>query len=114
MVALLVAASTAAAASPVKSRTFDAAPESVWAAALAVARDMFAVDRAIQEEARLLFRSGPFRGYRFEVTVVPAGPGKARVFIELKSSRPFLEKAAQRDAERYLVLLAQRLQGLPK
>ena len=93
-----------------KSRVFNAQFEAVWTAAAEVAKDAFLTDHTSKEQGRLRFRSGPFRGYRFEVVVVDAGAGRTRVELELRTNLRGIEKDAWRNADRYLTLIAQRLQ----
>jgi hypothetical protein len=97
-----------------KSRVFNAQFEAVWTAASEVAKDAFLADRSSKEEGKLRFRSGPFRGYRFDVVVVDAGAGKTRVELELRTNLRGIEKDAWRNADRYLTLIAQRLQRAGK
>jgi len=93
-----------------KSRVFNAQFEAVWTAAAEVAKDAFLTDHTSKEQGRLRFRSGPFRGYRFEVVIVDAGAGRTRVVLELRTNLRGIEKDAWRNADRYLTLIAQRLQ----
>jgi len=93
-----------------KSRVFNAQFEAVWTAAAEVAKDAFLTDHTSKEQGRLRFRSGPFRGYRFEVVIVDAGAGRTRVELELRTNLRGIEKDAWRNADRYLTLIAQRLQ----
>jgi hypothetical protein len=93
-----------------KSRVFNAQFEAVWTAAAEVAKDAFLTDQTSKEQGRLRFRSGPFRGYRFDVMIVEAGAGKTRVELELRTNLRGIEKDAWRNADRYLTLIAQRLQ----
>jgi hypothetical protein len=97
-----------------KSRVFNAQFEAVWTAASEVAKDAFLADRSSKEEGKLRFRSGPFRGYRFDVVVVDAGAGKTRVELELRTNLRGIEKDAWRNADRYLTLISQRLQRAGK
>ena len=93
-----------------KSRVFNAQFEAVWTAAAEVAKDAFLTDQTSKEQGRLRFRSGPFRGYRFDVMIVEAGAGKTRVELEPRTNLRGIEKDAWRNADRYLTLIAQRLQ----
>jgi hypothetical protein len=93
-----------------KSRVFNAQFEAVWTAATEVAQDAFLADKISKGEGRLRFRSGPFRGYRFEVVIVDAGAGKTRVELDLRTNLRGIEKDAWRNGDRYLTLIAQRLQ----
>ncbi|MEO8598106.1 MAG: hypothetical protein ABI759_32600 [Candidatus Solibacter sp.] len=93
-----------------KARVFDARFDTVWAAADNVAKESFLQDRSSKEEGTLRFRAGPLRGYRFEVHVVETGSGKTRVELELRTNLRGIEKDAWRNAERYLSLLAKKLQ----
>ena len=93
-----------------KSRVFNAQFDAVWTAASEVANDAFLADRSSKAEGKLRFRSGPFRGYRFDVMVVDAGAGRTRVELELRTNLRGVEKDAWRNAERYLTLISQRLQ----
>ena len=93
-----------------KSRVFNARFEAVWTAAVEVAKDAFLADKISKGEGKLRFRNGPFRGYHFEVVIVNAGPGKTRVALNLRTNLRGIEKDAWRNGERYLSLIAQRLQ----
>ena len=93
-----------------KSRVFNAQFEAVWTAAAEVAKDAFLTDQTSKEQGRLRFRSGPFRGYRFDVMIVEAGAGKTRVELELRTNLRGIEKDAWRNGDRYLTLISQRLQ----
>lgn len=110
IVALAVVFAFHGLASNRKSRVFNAQFEAVWTAAAEVAKDAFLTDHTSKEQGRLRFRSGPFRGYRFEVVIVEAGAGKTRVELELRTNLRGIEKDAWRNADRYLTLIAQRLQ----
>ena len=93
-----------------KARVFNARFEAVWTAAVEVAKDAFLPDKTSREEGKLRFRTGPFRGYRFDVVIVDAGGGKTRVELELRTNLYGVHKDAWRSGDRYLNLLAQRLQ----
>jgi len=110
IVALVMVLAFNGLASNRKSRVFNAQFEAVWTAAAEVAKDAFLTDHTSKEQGRLRFRSGPFRGYRFEVVVVDAGAGRTRVELELRTNLRGIEKDAWRNADRYLTLIAQRLQ----
>ena len=97
-----------------KSRVFNAQFEAVWTAAAEVAKDAFLTDHTSKEQGRLRFRSGPFRGYRFEVVIVDAGAGRTRVVLELRTNLRGIEKDAWRNGDRYLTLISQRLQRAGK
>jgi len=114
IVALAVVFAFNGLASNRKSRVFNAQFEAVWTAAAEVAKDAFLTDHTSKEQGRLRFRSGPFRGYRFEVVIVEAGAGKTRVELELRTNLRGIEKDAWRNADRYLTLIAQRLQQVGK
>jgi hypothetical protein len=114
IVALAVVFAVNGPASNRKSRVFNAQFEAVWTAASEVAKDAFLADRSSKEEGKLRFRSGPFRGYRFDVVVVDAGAGKTRVELELRTNLRGIEKDAWRNADRYLTLISQRLQRAGK
>ena len=110
IVALVMVLAFNGLASNRKSRVFNAQFEAVWTAAAEVAKDAFLTDHTSKEQGRLRFRSGPFRGYRFEVVIVDAGAGRTRVVLELRTNLRGIEKDAWRNADRYLTLIAQRLQ----
>lgn len=93
-----------------KSRVLTAEFESVWAAAVDVAEAGFLPDRIVREEGTLRFRTGPLRGYRFDVVIVDVGAGKTRLEIELRGNAPQRVKDAWRSGDRYLALVALRLQ----
>jgi hypothetical protein len=93
-----------------KSRVFNAQFEEVWSAAAGVAKDAFLSDRISRAEGKLRFRCGPLRGYRFEAFIVEVGAGKARVELELRTNLRGIDKDAWRNGDRYLGLVAQRLQ----
>ena len=95
-----------------RSRAFNAQFETVWTAAVDVAHEAFLPDRTSKADGRLRFRTGPFRGYRFEVVIVGAGAGKTRVEMELLTNLYRVEKGekdAWRRGDQYLRLLAERL-----
>jgi hypothetical protein len=110
LVALVVVFAVNGMGADKKARVFNARVEAVWTAAAEVAKDAFLLDKASKEEGKLRFRAGPFRGYRFEVVMVDAGPGKTRVELELRTNLRGIEKDAWRNGDRYLNMLAQRLQ----
>jgi hypothetical protein len=93
-----------------KSRVFNAQFEEVWSAAAGVAKDAFLADRISRTEGKLRFRCGPLRGYRFEAVIVEVGAGKARVELELRTNLRGIDKDAWRNGDRYLGLVAERLQ----
>ena len=93
-----------------KSRVFNAQFEAVWSAAAGVAKDAFLADKISRVEGKLRFRCGPLRGYRFEAVIVDVGAGKARVELELHTNLRGIDKDAWRNGDRYLSLVAQRLQ----
>ena len=109
IVALAVAFAVHGLGSNRKSRIFNAEFDAVWNAAAEVAKDAFLTDHTSREEGRLRFRSGPFRGYRFDVFVVNAGAGRTRVELQLRTNLRGIEKDAWRNADRYLTLISQRL-----
>lgn len=103
------------AAARMKSRLFNAPFDAVWAAATDIAKESFLPDqeRTSKEQGKLGFRTGPFRGYRFEVFLVNQGVSKTRVDVELRTNRygvEGVEKDAWRSCDWYLSLLGQRLQ----
>ena len=110
LVALAVVFAVSGLGTDKKVRVFNSRYEAVWSAATEVAKDAFLPDRASKEEGKLRFRAGPFRGYRFEVFIVDAGSGKTRVELELRTNLRGIEKDAWRNGDRYLGLLAQKLQ----
>ena len=110
IIALAVVFAVSGLGSRKKSRVFNAQFEAVWTAAAGVAKDAFLADKISKEEGKLRFRSGPFRGYRFEVVIVDEGAGKTRVELELRTNLRGIEKDAWRNGDRYLTLIAQRLQ----
>ena len=110
LVALAVVFAVSGLGTDKKVRVFNSRYEAVWSAATEVAKDAFLPDRASKEEGKLRFRAGPFRGYRFEVFIVDAGSGKTRVELELRTNLRGIEKDAWRNGDRYLALLAQKLQ----
>jgi hypothetical protein len=93
-----------------KSRVFNSRYETVWTAAVDVAKEGFLPDMTSREEGKLRFRTGPLRKYRFEVVIVDVGSGKTRADVELLTNLAQIEKDAWRSGDRYLTLLAQRLQ----
>jgi hypothetical protein len=93
-----------------KSRVFNAQFEEVWSAAAGVAKDTFLADRISKAEGKLRFRCGLLRGYRFEAVIVEVGAGKARMELELRTNLRGIDKDAWRNGDRYLGLVAQRLQ----
>lgn len=92
-------------------RTFHSPPETVWAAAVDIARQEFVLGRVSKREGRLRFRAGPLRGYRFEVVVFSTGRiGRTRVEMELRTDFDGMDiKDARRNGDRYFALLAERL-----
>lgn len=112
-VALAVAFTASGLGASKKSRVFNTRFEAVWVAAVAVAKEGFLSDKTSKEEGKLRFRTGPLRGYRFEVVIVDAGAGKTRLEVELLTNFyavKRIEKDAWRSGDRYITLLAQRLQ----
>jgi hypothetical protein len=96
-----------------KSRVFDAGFERVWTAGLEVATEAFLMTDAPRHGGTLRFRTGPLRGYRFEVVVVDLGRGKTRVQVELRSNYYVTEpvgKDGWREGDRYLKLLGEKVQ----
>ncbi len=93
-----------------KSRAFNAQLEEVWTAAAGVAKEAFLSDKSSRAEGTLRFRCGPLRGYRFEAVILHEGAGKTRVQLELKTNLRGIDKDAWRNGDRYLSLVAQRLQ----
>ena len=93
-----------------KNRVFNAQFEEVWSAAAAVAKDTFLADRISRAKGKLRFRFGLLRGYRFEGVIVEVGAGKARIQLELRTNLRGIDKDAWRNGDRYLGLVAQRLQ----
>jgi hypothetical protein len=111
----LLAAQAAAASR--KSKIFNAGFDAVWTAAVEVARDGFLADRASRREGKLRFRTGPLRGYRFEVALTDAGGGRTRVEVEWLANYYAVhqeEKEAWRRGDRYLLLLARRLRQVDR
>ena len=62
-------------------------------------------------EGKLRFRCGPLRGYRLKAVIVEVGAGKVRVELELHTNVRGIDKDAWRNGDRYLSLVAQRLQA---
>jgi hypothetical protein len=96
-----------------KVRVFNSGFEAIWTAAVDVAREGFQVEKASREQGRLRFRTGPFRGYRFEAVITEVGVGKTQVTVELLTNYyavPAVGKDAWRTGDRYLSLLGQRLE----
>jgi hypothetical protein len=91
-----------------KSRVLTAQFESVWTAAVDVAKEGFLPDRVSREEGKLRFRTGPLRGYRFDVVIIDVGAGKTRVEIELRGKALQGVKDAWHSGDRYLSLVALR------
>jgi len=116
LLALILATPAAGAAK--KSRVFDAGYEQVWMAGVEVAKEAFYHAEIPRQEGRLRFRTGVFRGYRFDVGFFHLGPGKTRVEMELRADPGVLEsfsKDAWRHGDRYLQLVGERVQrGIPK
>ena len=110
IVALAAVCAMSGLGSSKKSRVFDAQFEVVWSAAAGVAKDAFLADKISRTEGKLRFRCGPLRGYRFEAVIVEVGAGKARVELELQTNLRGIDKDAWRNGDRYLNLVAQRLQ----
>ena len=109
IVALAVVSAVSGLGADKKSRVFNAGFDAVWTAAADVAKDAFMADKTSKGEGKLRFRSGPFRGYRFEVAVLDAGAGRTRVALELRTNLRGIAKDAWRTGDRYLTLVEQRL-----
>jgi len=89
-----------------KSRVFDARFDQVWTAGVEVAREAFPRAAFPNRQGTLRFRTGPFRGQGFEVTLLDLGGGKTRVELELRKRH---SRHAWRDGNRYLTLLGEKL-----
>jgi hypothetical protein len=111
LIALSIAFAVAGVAGTKKSRVFNARFDVIWVAAVDAAKDGFLLDKASKEQGKLRFRTGPFRRYRFEVSVIEVGTGRTRVEVELRTNFSAIEKDAWRSGDHYLDLLSQRLKG---
>ena len=104
---------TASSGASKKSRVFRAEFEQVWTAGVEVAKEVFYHTDVPSRDGRLSFRTGVFRGYRFEVGFSDLGSGKTRVEMELRTNphalAPF-SRDAWRHGNRYLQLLGQKIQ----
>ena len=92
---------------------FHAEFEQVWTARVGVAKEAFYHTNIPSREGRLRFRTGVFRGYRFEVPFFDLGPGKTRVKMELRTNPHVLEpfgRDAWRHGNRYVQLIGERIQ----
>ena len=110
IVALAAVCAMSGLGSSKKSRVFSSQFDAVWTAATGVAGDAFLADKTSKAEGKLRFRCGPLRGYRFEAVIVEVGGGKSRVELELQTNLRGIDKDAWRNGDRYLSLVAQRLQ----
>jgi len=110
LIVLLLLHAANACADSKKVRVFNGGFETVWSAAVSAASDGFLSDRVSKEQGTLRFRSGPFRAYRFEVVVIPIGPARTRVEVELRTNRYGIERGAWRDGDRYLIMMLQRIE----
>ena len=109
VLACLAVSSAFAAEISKRTRAFNSSADTVWAAALDVAKQEFLLERTISKESKLRFRAGPLRRYRFEVALLSAGGRKTRVEIELRTNVYGMDKDAWRYGDRYFTLLTQRL-----
>ncbi len=110
LIALFAAFSAGGLGASRKSRVFNTRFETVWTAAVDVAKEGFLPEMTSREQGKLRFRTGPLRKYRFEVVIVEVGAEKTRVDVDLRTNLTQIEKDAWRSGDRYLTLLAQRLQ----
>lgn len=97
------------AAAGVKSRTYEAPAELVWAAAVEVSNQAFLVDAVSREDRMVRFRGGQLRRYRFEATVIPGTVATTRIVLHLRTKTRGIEREAWREGARYLQLVEQRL-----
>ena len=112
IVLALLLLSTPLAAETEKHREFDFPANTTWVAALEVARSSFTVETSSKEHGTFRFRTVPRIGFRFEVSVQPVGPKKAKVVVQLLNTNiPALQKTAWRSGDKFLESLAVRLGG---
>jgi hypothetical protein len=96
-------------AAGIKSRTYEAPAEVVWAAVLEVSNRGFLVDAVSNEDRRVRFRCGQLRSYGFDARVTPWTSATTRVALQLRTRAWGVEREAWREGARYLQLIEQRL-----
>ena len=97
------------AAAGIKSRTYEAPAEVVWAAMLDVSNRGFLVDAVSKEDRSVRFRCGQLRRYGFEARVTPETLATTRVVLQLHTRVRGVEREAWREGARYLQLIELRL-----